>query len=132
MVGLVGVLVREGWNLVDDVQVLSGDSLWQSQKKINGDGAFAWSPFILFNCRLPYQLVRGLGRRVLKQSLQYTGRSPRGLKGTVVSLPQSAQTAGCISRGPCPNPPPRSALRACLQAGHRLGSFVNPFSAWKA
>ena len=33
MVDLVGVLVREGWNLVDDVQVLSGDSLWQSQNK---------------------------------------------------------------------------------------------------
>ena len=71
---------------------------------------------------------------MVKQSLQYTGRSPRGRKGTVVSLPQSAQTAGCISRGPCPNParsppPPRSALRDCLQAGQRLGSFVNPFSA---
>ena len=34
----------------------------------------------------------------LKQSSQYTGRSPLGLKGTVVSLPHSAQTTGCISR----------------------------------
>jgi hypothetical protein len=33
-------------------------------------------------------------RRALKQLRQYTGRSPRGMNGTIVLLPQSAQIAG--------------------------------------
>ena len=64
----------------------------------------------------------------LKQSLQYTGLSPRGRKGTWVSMPHWAQTAGCISRGPAF--PPRSwFLRALRHAGQRVGSLVKPFSA---
>ena len=49
---------------------------------------------------LPARPAEADVRCCLKQSLQYTGRSPLGLKGTVVSLPHSAQTTGCISRGP--------------------------------
>jgi hypothetical protein len=75
----------------------------------------------------------------LKQSLQYTGRSPLGLKGTIVSFPHSAQTAGNISRDPldpafrgavvrgAPEAPPgRPAFLAARQEEQRLGSFVNP------
>jgi hypothetical protein len=36
----------------------------------------------------------------LKQSLQYTGRSPRGSKGTWASRPHDAQVAENIWRGP--------------------------------
>ena len=43
--------------------------------------------------------------RFEKQSLQYTGRSSRGLNGTSHSFLQSAHVALCISRGP-PYPPP--------------------------
>src|SRR3989338_1265154 len=38
--------------------------------------------------------------RFEKQSLQYTGRFPLGLKGTSHSFLHSAQIALCISRGP--------------------------------
>ena len=67
----------------------------------------------------------------LKQSLQYTGLSPRGKKGTIVSTPHWAQTAGCISRGPPPPPPnpPPWFLRAPRHAGQRVGSLVNPLEA---
>src|SRR5581483_11917579 len=41
-----------------------------------------------------------------KQSEQYTGRSPRGLNGTCVSLPHCAQTTSYISRRAPPPPPP--------------------------
>ena len=73
----------------------------------------------------------------LKQSLQYTGLSPRGRKGTWVSMPHWAQTAGCISRWPPPYPPPPPPppyppcwlRRAPRQAGQRLGSLVKPLEA---
>ena len=76
----------------------------------------------------------------LKQSLQYTGLSPRGRKGTCVSMPHWAQTAGCISRCPPPYPPPPPPpppppyppcwlRRAPRQDGQRLGSLVNPLEA---
>jgi len=42
-----------------------------------------------------YQLLRGVG---WKQSRQYTGFSPDGRNGTVVSFPHVAQVAGNISR----------------------------------
>src|SRR6185503_12819454 len=81
-----------------------------------------------------------------KQSLQYTGRSPRGLKGTWVGLPHSPQMALNISRGPPPPPrpppkppppppprppppPPPAAFLAARHGAHRLGSFVNPSCA---
>ena len=69
----------------------------------------------------------GSVRVLLKQSLQYTGRSPRGLKGTMASAPQSAQTIGYISRGWSENEPPRcSVRRTARQLRHRLGSLENP------
>lgn len=52
---------------------------------------------------------------------------PRGWKGTVVSIPHSAQMASYRSRWYPPSP--RWALRAERQLAHRLGSFVNPFDA---
>ena len=56
-----------------------------------------------------------------KQSLQYTGRSSRGLKGTRASLPHAAHVAVNISRVP------RVAfLRASRQALQRWGSFSKP------
>ena len=59
-----------------------------------------------------------------KQSLQYTGRSDLGSKGTRASRPQAAQTAVKNSRGP------RVAfLRASRQALQRWGSFWKPRSA---
>src|SRR5262245_44629454 len=80
-----------------------------------------------------------------KQSLQYTGRSPRGLNGTWVGLPHSPQIALNISRGPPPPPrpppkpppppplppppPPPAAFFAARHGAHRLGSFVNPSCA---
>lgn len=63
----------------------------------------------------------------MKHSRQYTGRSPLGSKGTVVVIPQSAQTTS-VSFRPPPYPPPPSPLsdfRARRQAGHRFGSW-NP------
>ena len=73
-------------------------------------------------------MLHGLNRycRIeLKQSLQYTGRSPRGTKGTIVSTPHWAHTTGCISLGPLPYP--RCwLLRALRHSGQRLGSFVYP------
>ena len=65
----------------------------------------------------------------LKQSLQYTGRSPRGRNGTMVSVPHWAQTTGCISRGALPNPPRSWFLRALRHSGQRLGSLVYPLDA---
>jgi len=40
-----------------------------------------------------------LGRCLGRQSLQYTGLEPSGLKGTESSFPQSAHVILCISRG---------------------------------
>lgn len=65
---------------------------------------------------------------VLKQSLQYTGRSPRGLKGTMVLAPHWAHTAGCISLGPC-RKVRCSLLRFSRQLGQRFGSLVYPLEA---
>ena len=63
-------------------------------------------------------------RILAKQSLQYTGRSLLGSKGTLASPPQFAQTAVKYSRGP------RAAfLRASRQALQRWGSFWKPRSA---
>ena len=63
-------------------------------------------------------------RILAKHSLQYTGRSDFGSKGTRASPPQAAQTAVKYSRGP------RAAfLRASRQALHRWGSFWKPRSA---
>ena len=59
-----------------------------------------------------------------KHSLQYTGRSDLGSKGTLASPPQEAQTAVKYSRGPR-----AAALRASRQALQRWGSFWNPLSA---
>src|SRR5579862_6332111 len=85
--------------------------------------------------------VHFLGHRVsyllfAKQSLQYTGRSPRGLKGTCVGFPHSPQMALNISRGPPPPrlpppppPPPPAAFFAARHGEQRLGSFVNPSCA---
>jgi len=58
----------------------------------------------VFGADYQYDLLRCC----LKQSSQYTGRSPLGRNGTSVFLPHSAQTTGCISRliPPPPNPPP--------------------------
>lgn len=61
-----------------------------------------------------------------KQPLQYTGRSFLGTNGTVASAPHCAQITVCISRG---SRPARSRRRVERQAGHRWGSFINPFSA---
>ena len=62
-----------------------------------------------------------------KQSLQYTGRSPLGRKGTIASLPHSAQTIGYISRGWSEYMPPRcSVRRTARQLRQRLGSLENP------
>lgn len=78
---------------------------------------------------LPYEELR----RLSKQLEQYTGLSPRGSKGTWVSLPHSAQVAEYIWRSPRPKPPPLEypppwlLLRAALQLGHLEGSLVKPF-----
>lgn len=45
---------------------------------------------------------RSYPRRCAKQSLQKTGRSPRGLKGTWAGLPHSEQTTENISLRPPP------------------------------
>jgi len=46
------------------------------------------------------------GLRFAKQSRQYTGRSPEGLKGTSASCPHSEHVTLCISRSPyIPFPP---------------------------
>ena len=63
----------------------------------------------------------------LKHSLQYTGRSSRGWKGTWQGFPQLAQTASYIWRSGLPSP--LSALRLSRQALQRRGLFSNPFSA---
>lgn len=59
-----------------------------------------------------------------KQSLQYTGRSSLGLKGTLATPPQDAQVASNISL---------SAFvlffLASRQDLHLCGSFTKPFSA---
>jgi hypothetical protein len=55
---------------------------------------------LLFGCRLRYRRPPPLGERDRKQSLQYTGRSPRGWNGTSVSRPHAAHVAGYIWRGP--------------------------------
>src|SRR5258706_7121058 len=89
-------------------------------------------------------------RRFEKQSLQYTGRSPRGLKGTWVGLPHSPQIALNISRGPPPPPrapppppkppppplrppppppPPPAAFFAAPHGAQRLRSLVQPSCA---
>src|SRR5262245_43201248 len=94
--------------------------------------------FAFLAMALPYLLFE-------KQSLQYTGRSPRGLNGTCVGLPHSPQIALNISRGPPPPPrppppnpppppprpppPPPAAFFAARHGAHRLGSFVNPSCA---
>ena len=80
-----------------------------------------------------YQLLRGVG---WKQSRQYTGLSPDGWKGTVVSFPHSAQTAGNICRSErlllYPPEGRLCAFFAARHSGHLPGSFVNPFSAKKS
>jgi hypothetical protein len=53
-----------------------------------------------------------------KQSLQYTGRSLLGLKGTLQVFPQPAQVASNISRL-LPLDSPLAFLRASLQALQR-------------
>lgn len=63
-----------------------------------------------------------------KQSLQYTGRSSRGLKGTLQVFPQDAQVASNISRSP-PFEFPLEFLRASRQDLHLWGSFVKPLDA---
>jgi hypothetical protein len=63
---------------------------------------------------------------LLKQSLQYTGRSLRGSKGTLQGFPHSAHTASYICRVLFSREYP---LRASRQGLQRCGSFVKPFSA---
>jgi len=63
-----------------------------------------------------------------KQSLQYTGRSSLGLKGTLQDFPHDAQTASNISRAP-PLEVPLAFLRASRQDLQRCGSFVKPLEA---
>ena len=58
-------------------------------------------------------------RILAKHSLQYTGRSDLGSKGTFASPPQRAQVAVKYSRGPR-----AAALRASRQALQRWGSFL--------
>jgi len=88
---------------------------------------------LLFLLRFFYQLLRGVG---WKQSRQYTGLSPEGWKGTVVSFPHSAQTAGNIWRSErlllYPPEGRFCAFLAARHSGHRPGSLVNPFSAKKS
>ena len=69
---------------------------------------------------------------MLKQSLQYTGRSPRGRNGTIASFPHSAQLIGYISLGPSWYIPADlcSDRRTARQLRQRLGSLPNPL-AWK-
>ena len=69
---------------------------------------------------------------MLKQSLQYTGRSPLGRNGTMASLPHSAQLIGNISLGPSWYMPADlcSERLTARQLRQRLGSFPNPL-AWK-
>ena len=62
----------------------------------------------------------------LKHSLQYTGLSVLGAKGTWVGFPHSAHTASNISRGALRSPP---FLRPRLHSLQRVGSFWKPFSA---
>ncbi|MPN39031.1 hypothetical protein SDC9_186557 [bioreactor metagenome] len=59
-----------------------------------------------------------------KHALQYTGRSSRGLNGTLATPPQFAQVASNISRSPL-----APFLRASRQVLQRWGSFTKPFSA---
>jgi hypothetical protein len=63
-----------------------------------------------------------------KHSLQNTGRSSLGWKGTLQGAPHSAQTASYISRGAL-SERPLDDLRASRQALQRCGSLVKPFSA---
>jgi hypothetical protein len=73
-----------------------------------------------FNCYLLFA----------KQSLQYTGRSSRGWKGTLQVAPQDAHTAVYISLGALSEEEsPLEFLRFERQALQRWGSLVNPFSA---
>ena len=62
----------------------------------------------------------------LKHSLQYTGLSVLGAKGTWVGFPHSAHTASNISRGALRSPP---FLRPRLHSLQRVGSFWKPCSA---
>jgi hypothetical protein len=61
----------------------------------------------------------------LKQSPQYTGRSRRGTKGTVASLPHWAQL---IVEELSAADAPRLLRRLARQVGQRWGTFISPFS----
>jgi len=67
--------------------------------------------------RFVFFYERPLSLRLEKHSLQYTGRSPLGLKGTSHSFLHSAHVALCISRGyPPPLPPcPKAMTPPCLR-----------------
>ena len=65
----------------------------------------------------------------LKQSLQYTGLSPRGRKGTMASDPHWAHVIGCISLGPSPQPPLSWFRRDERQGWQRFGSLTKPREA---
>jgi hypothetical protein len=62
----------------------------------------------------------------LKQSPQYTGRSRRGTKGTVASLPHWAQVI--VEVFSAVGALPRLLRRLALQVGQRWGTFISPFS----
>lgn len=60
-----------------------------------------------------------------KHSLQYTGLSPLGWKGTLAVLPHAEQTASYI----CLTPPVLLALRFLRHSEHLEGSFWKPWVA---
>jgi hypothetical protein len=64
---------------------------------------------------------------LVKHSLQYTGRSSLGWKGTLQVLPHEAQTASNISREGLP-----LFFLASRHGLHLWGSLVKPFSSKKS
>ena len=68
-----------------------------------------------------------LNYRLEKHSLQYTGLSKRGLKGTFVSFPHCAQTASNSSLSLFDEPSlPYEDFLEDLQSLHLPGSFWKP------
>ena len=79
-----------------------------------------YAPLLIF-ALLNYSSVSPDSFIFAKHSLQYTGRSSRGIKGTLATPQQAAHTASCISLGALP-----AFLRLSRQGLQRWGSFTKP------